>query len=198
MAAAGAGRGGLGLPESAEGAAGGAGPGRDRAGRGGALRGWLAEPVPGVVRGHVLAAAAAAVVAGALLRGGAGGGGARGGASAPPLGSPGGFKPQILMFSSSLGGSPAKAAEARRMRHILEARGVPYREVDVAGSRGAQSHLRATSGSLETPQLHAGGRLVGFFEEVQELEDAGALVRELVFLDDAPSPRRRDGPGRVA
>ena len=102
------------------------------------------------------------------------------------------------MFSSSLGGSPAKAAEARRMRHILEARGVPYREVDVAGSRGAQSHLRATSGSLETPQLHAGGRLVGFFEEVQELEDAGALVRELVFLDDAPSPRRRDGPGRVA
>ena len=132
----------------------------------------------------------------------AGGGGRRpppppplnGAPAASPPGSPAGFKPQILMFSSSLGGSPVKAAEARRMRHILEARGVPYREVDVAGSRGAQSHLRATSGSLETPQLHAGGRLVGFFEEVQELEDAGALVRELVFLDDAPMPHSRIEP----
>ena len=159
---------------------GGGGGGRGGVRGGGAARARAGAPRPPHLRGGE----PAEVAPGARRR-------LRMGSPGPARGfkpAPGGFKPQILMFSSSQSGSPVKDSEARRMRHILQARGVPYREIDVCGSRGAQRHLRTVSGSLETPQLHAGGRLVGFFSRVQELEDANDLLGELVFdLDDGRS-----------
>ena len=159
---------------------GGGGEGGGGGGDGGAARARAGAPRPPHVRGGEPAEAAP----GARRR-------LRTGSPGPDRSfkpAPGGFKPQILMFSSSQSGSPVKDSEARRMRHILQARGVPYREIDVCGSPGAQRHLRTVSGSLETPQLHAGGRLVGFFSRVQELEDANDLLGELVFdLDDGRS-----------
>ena len=84
-----------------------------------------------------------------------------GGLSSSPSESGSPWKPKILLFSSSVSGSPIQDSHGRRMRTILEGKGVPYEEVDVSTSPRARGYMQSVSGTPQLPQLHAQGRLVG-------------------------------------
>ena len=84
-----------------------------------------------------------------------------GGPSSSPSESGSPWKPKILLFSSSVSGSPIQDSHGRRMRTILEGKGVPYEEVDVSTSPRARGYMQSVSGTPQLPQLHAQGRLVG-------------------------------------
>jgi len=83
--------------------------------------------------------------------------------------------PGVVLYFASVRGCARAASAERRLRTLLAAKGVAFREIDVSEEAGGRAAMRAASGTAVTPQLHAGGRFVGLFERVQELEDEGAL-----------------------
>ncbi|MBV8343337.1 MAG: glutaredoxin 3 [Gammaproteobacteria bacterium] len=63
-----------------------------------------------------------------------------------------------------------------RARSLLEAKGVPFTEIDVEGVPGARGEMRARSGGRGTvPQIFIGGRHIGGSDELLELDAAGRL-----------------------
>jgi glutaredoxin 3 len=63
----------------------------------------------------------------------------------------------------------------RQAKVLLEARGVDYREVNLAKDPGGRVELVALTGQMTFPQIVVGKRAIGGFRELLEADRAGSL-----------------------
>jgi glutaredoxin 3 len=63
----------------------------------------------------------------------------------------------------------------RQAKALLQARGVVYREINLAKNPEGRSDLVALTGQLTFPQIVVGERAIGGFRELLEAERAGML-----------------------
>ena len=63
-----------------------------------------------------------------------------------------------------------------RAKRLLQAKGVPYEEINVAMDAGSREEMRRRSGGRQTvPQIFVGGLHVGGSDELAALERRGKL-----------------------
>jgi glutaredoxin 3 len=63
----------------------------------------------------------------------------------------------------------------RQAKVLLEARGVDYREVNLAKDPGGRAELVALTGQMTFPQIVVGKRAIGGFRQLLEDDRAGSL-----------------------
>jgi glutaredoxin 3 len=63
----------------------------------------------------------------------------------------------------------------RQAKALLQARGVAYREVNLAKDPSGRADLVALTGQMTFPQLLVGERSIGGFRELLEADRAGTL-----------------------
>ncbi len=63
----------------------------------------------------------------------------------------------------------------RQAKALLEARGVPFAEVNLAKDPGGRADLVALTGQMTFPQIVVGRRAIGGFRELLEADRDGAL-----------------------
>jgi glutaredoxin 3 len=63
----------------------------------------------------------------------------------------------------------------RQAKELLEARGIPYREVNLAKDPDGRADLIALTGQMTFPQIVVGRRSIGGFRELLEADRAGTL-----------------------
>jgi glutaredoxin 3 len=63
----------------------------------------------------------------------------------------------------------------RQAKALLEARGVPFREVNLAKDPTGRAKLVSVTGQLTFPQIVVGQRSIGGFRELFEADRAGIL-----------------------
>jgi glutaredoxin 3 len=63
----------------------------------------------------------------------------------------------------------------RQAKALLQARGVAYREINLAKNPEGRSDLVALTGQMTFPQIVVGARAIGGFRELLEAERAGTL-----------------------
>ncbi len=66
-----------------------------------------------------------------------------------------------------------------RTKALLKARGVPFREVDLARDPDGRAELQARTGMLSFPQVLIDGELIGGFQETLRADQSGELRRRL-------------------
>ncbi|PZQ43674.1 MAG: glutaredoxin 3 [Micavibrio aeruginosavorus] len=67
-----------------------------------------------------------------------------------------------------------------RAKNLLKAKDVDYTEIDVTGDDEARIALVAKSGGLRTvPQIFIGGKPIGGYDNLAELEEKGELDKLL-------------------
>ena len=67
-----------------------------------------------------------------------------------------------------------------RAKHLLDQKGVAYREIDVTSSPGLRAEARRRSGGRRTvPQIFIDGEPIGGSDELAELESSGELDEKL-------------------
>jgi len=69
-----------------------------------------------------------------------------------------------------------------RAKQLLAKKGVPYQEIDVTGDHDARAWLVEASGGRRTvPQIFIGGKPIGGFTELRDL-DRNGLLDQLLAL----------------
>ena len=63
-----------------------------------------------------------------------------------------------------------------RAKRLLEARGIPFEEVDVAGDDALREEIMQRTGRRTVPQIFIDERSIGGFEELAALDVAGELA----------------------
>jgi glutaredoxin 3 len=63
----------------------------------------------------------------------------------------------------------------RQAKALLDARGIPYREVNLAKNPEGRADLVARTGQMTFPQVIAGERVIGGFRELLEADRDGLL-----------------------
>ena len=63
----------------------------------------------------------------------------------------------------------------RQAKMLLQARGVEYREINLAKDPGGRADLVALTGQMTFPQIVIGQRAIGGFRELLEADRAGTL-----------------------
>ena len=63
-----------------------------------------------------------------------------------------------------------------RAKRLLQERGIPYEEFDVAEDAGLRQAVMARSGRRTVPQIFIGGQAIGGFEELAALDSGGELA----------------------
>jgi glutaredoxin 3 len=63
-----------------------------------------------------------------------------------------------------------------RAKSLLNARNVPYREINLDNEPGFRSKLQQIAGRSTVPQIFIGGKPVGGFMELRDLDRAGGLT----------------------
>jgi glutaredoxin 3 len=63
----------------------------------------------------------------------------------------------------------------RQAKALLEARGVEFREINLAKDPGGRADLVALTGQMTFPQIVVGVRSIGGFRELLEADRAGTL-----------------------
>jgi glutaredoxin 3 len=63
----------------------------------------------------------------------------------------------------------------RQAKALLQARGVDYREVNLAKDPSGRASLAALTGQMTFPQIVVGRRSIGGFRELLEADRAGGL-----------------------
>lgn len=63
-----------------------------------------------------------------------------------------------------------------RAKRLLEARGIPFREIDVAHDDDLRADLIERTGRRTVPQIFIDGESIGGFEELAALDAAGELA----------------------
>mmetsp|Transcript_51713 Transcript_51713/g.121415 ORF Transcript_51713/g.121415 Transcript_51713/m.121415 type:complete len:109 (-) Transcript_51713:119-445(-) len=82
--------------------------------------------------------------------------------------------PSITLVTTSLTIKLETRSKMRRIKELLNAKGVKYEHIDLAlEDRGDE--IAAKTGRREVPQLLVNGRFIGTADDVQEFEDEGAL-----------------------
>ena len=77
---------------------------------------------------------------------------------------------QVIMYSADWCGYCARA------RRLLDAKGVPYEEIDVDVVPGARAEMQQKSGGRSTiPQIFINGQHIGGSDELHALDAAGRL-----------------------
>jgi glutaredoxin 3 len=66
-----------------------------------------------------------------------------------------------------------------RARALLERKGVRYTEIDLESEPKRRAEMIERSGRRTVPQIFIDGRPIGGSEELEELEESGALDRLL-------------------
>lgn len=66
-----------------------------------------------------------------------------------------------------------------RVHHLLQTKGVPFKEVDVSEDPGKRQWLFDVTRRRTVPQVFINGKPVGGFDEVARLERSGELDRLL-------------------
>eukprot|EP00299_Pterocystis_sp_00344_P017272 c8658_g1_i1.p1 GENE.c8658_g1_i1~~c8658_g1_i1.p1 ORF type:complete len:794 (-),score=261.51 c8658_g1_i1:64-2343(-) len=83
----------------------------------------------------------------------------------------------VVLYTSSIKVNHNSEANERRLRHILETKGIDFELVYL--DEEANTHLKGPmaqiSGTTELPQLHIGGKYYGSYLELHEMEDAGTF-----------------------
>jgi glutaredoxin 3 len=64
----------------------------------------------------------------------------------------------------------------RQAKALLQARGVAYREVNLAKDPGGRADLIALTGQMTFPQVVVGKRSIGGFRELLEADRGGTLA----------------------
>ena len=67
----------------------------------------------------------------------------------------------------------------RQAKALLQARGIEYREVNLAKDPGGRAELVALTGQMTFPQVVIGPRAVGGFRELLEADRDGLLAELL-------------------
>jgi glutaredoxin 3 len=67
-----------------------------------------------------------------------------------------------------------------RAKRLLEARGIPFREIDVAGDDDLRGELIERTGRRTVPQIFIDGEPIGGFDELAALDAAGELAGLMV------------------
>ncbi len=62
-----------------------------------------------------------------------------------------------------------------RARHLLQSKGVAWREIDVDSTPDARAEMRTRTQRSSVPQIFIGERHVGGFDDLRALDDRGAL-----------------------
>jgi GrxC family glutaredoxin len=62
-----------------------------------------------------------------------------------------------------------------RAKRLLEARGIPFAEIDVAADDTLRAQVMERTGRRTVPQIFIDGRSIGGFEELAALDAAGEL-----------------------
>lgn len=71
-------------------------------------------------------------------------------------------------------------AYCARARHLLTAKGVPFREISAPhGSPERIEAIRRSGGRTTVPQIFIGGEPIGGSDELAELDRSGGLDRKL-------------------
>jgi glutaredoxin 3 len=63
-----------------------------------------------------------------------------------------------------------------RAKRLLEARGIPFEEVDVGSDDGLREEIMQRTGRRTVPQIFIDERSIGGFEELAALDAAGELA----------------------
>ena len=63
-----------------------------------------------------------------------------------------------------------------RAKRLLEARGIPYEDVDVGGDDALREEIMQRTGRRTVPQIFIDERSIGGFEELAALDAAGELA----------------------
>jgi glutaredoxin 3 len=85
--------------------------------------------------------------------------------------------PPVLVYSRS------GCGYCRRARALLEQKGVPFTEIDVGTVAGAYAQMRERSGRSTVPQIFAGDRHLGGFDDIDALDARGELDAILAGTD---------------
>ena len=62
-----------------------------------------------------------------------------------------------------------------RAKSLLKHKGIPYREIDVAGDETRRERMVAESGRRTVPQIFIDGKPIGGFTELAALAESGGL-----------------------
>jgi len=90
----------------------------------------------------------------------------------------------IVLFTTSCPGNAKVSSDTRRMKYLLRAKGVDYKEVDLSDNPLDRFRMLEQSDCTVTlPQLHVNNKFVGTADEVQEYEDFGGLDDLLFGVD---------------
>ncbi len=81
--------------------------------------------------------------------------------------------PDVLVYTTQ------NCAFCDRTKTLLKARGVPFREVDLARDPDGRAELQARTGMLSFPQVLIDGELIGGFQETLRADQSGELRRRL-------------------
>jgi len=63
-----------------------------------------------------------------------------------------------------------------RAKRLLEARGIPYEEIDLGADENLRGNVSRRSGRRTVPQIFIDGRSIGGYEELAVLDARGDLV----------------------
>ena len=63
-----------------------------------------------------------------------------------------------------------------RAKRLLDARGIPFREIDLATDDDLRAEIMARTGRRTVPQIFIDGRPIGGFDELAALDTAGDLA----------------------
>ena len=66
-----------------------------------------------------------------------------------------------------------------RAKHLLESKGVPFKEVDVSGDQDKRRWLLEVTHQRTVPQVFINGQSVGGFDDLARLDRSGELDRLL-------------------
>jgi glutaredoxin 3 len=69
-----------------------------------------------------------------------------------------------------------------RAKRLLDARGIPFREIDVGDDDALRADIVERTGRRTVPQIFIDGRSIGGFEELAALDAAGELAE---YMGDA-------------
>jgi glutaredoxin 3 len=62
-----------------------------------------------------------------------------------------------------------------RARQLLAGKGIAYAEIDVEAVAGSRAEMQQRSGRNTVPQIFAGARHLGGYDDIKALDDAGEL-----------------------
>jgi glutaredoxin 3 len=64
-------------------------------------------------------------------------------------------------------------------KRLLQAREVPYEEIDVSGDDAKRAWLVEATGRRTVPQIFIGGEAIGGYDELAALDKSGQLAAKL-------------------